>query len=76
MALFDNSDFYSIYEYSKKLIGKSLSEIIPNEIEEMKGKGKLGQLVEKYFFGYAPNSRSEADFAQAGLELKCTPLKS
>lgn len=75
MALFDNSDFYSIYEYSKKLIGKSLSEIIPNEIEEMKGKGKLGQLVEKYFFGYAPNSRSEADFAQAGLELKCTPLK-
>lgn len=54
MALFDNSDFYSIYEYSKKLIGKSLSEIIPTEIEEMKGKGKLGQLVEKYFSDMLP----------------------
>lgn len=38
-------------------------------------KGQLGQLVEEAFFGYKPNSRKEADFKDAGVELKVTPLK-
>ncbi len=73
--LYDSTDIFSIFEYSKQLIGKSLSEVIPNEIYEKHGKGSLGQLVEKYYFGYDWNNRSEADFKDAGLELKCTPLK-
>lgn len=31
-------------------------------------------MVEELFFGYEANSNREADFSEAGLELKCTPL--
>lgn len=73
---YDRTDKWSILEYSKKLLGITLEEAIaPTEIKELRGKGKLGQLVEKYFFGYDINSNQEADFLEAGLELKCTPLK-
>ena len=73
---YDRTNKWSILEYSKKLLGKTLEEAIaPTQIEEFKGKGRLGQLVEKYFFGYDINSNQEADFSEAGLELKCTPLK-
>lgn len=74
--LYDSTSKWSILDYSKKLLGKTLEEAIsPIQIEELKGKGRLGQLVEKYFFGYELNSNQEADFSEAGLELKCTPLK-
>ena len=73
---YDMTNKWSILEYSKKLLGKTLEETIaPTPIQELKGKGRLGQLVEKYFFGYELNSNQEADFSEAGLELKCTPLK-
>ncbi len=36
-------------------------------------KGSLGQLIEKHFFFYDINSKSEADFNEAGVELKVTP---
>ncbi|WP_371811651.1 Sau3AI family type II restriction endonuclease [Flavobacterium sp. M31R6] len=39
------------------------------------GKGNFGQVLEKFYFGYEPNSVSEADFAQIGMELKSSPLK-
>ena len=42
---------------------------------EYKGKGGFGQLVEKFYFGYEPNSSPEPDFPEAGVELKTTPLK-
>ena len=74
--LYDKASKWSILEYSKQLLGRTLEEAIsPVQIEELKGKGRLGQLVEKYFFGYELNSNQEADFSEAGLELKCTPLK-
>ena len=74
---YDKTSKWSILEYSKRLLNKTLEEaIVPNQIEEeFRGKGRLGQLVEKYFFGYDINSNQEADFSEAGLELKCTPLK-
>lgn len=40
-----------------------------------KNKGKLGQLIEEILFNYKPNSRKDADFSSAGVELKVTPLK-
>lgn len=73
---YDENDKYSIWEYSKKLLGKTLDEAvggIPGE--DNSGKGRLGQMVERYFFGYEPNSDMNPDFAEAGLELKCTPVK-
>ena len=38
-------------------------------------KGYLGNLVEKYVFNQEINSRHEADFKIAGVELKTTPIK-
>lgn len=38
-------------------------------------KGGLGNLVEEHYFHYKANSNSEADFSQAGLELKVTPYE-
>ena len=73
---YEKTDKLSILEYSKRLLGKSLEQAIaPDVIEDRKGKGRLGQLVEKYFFGYDVNSNPDADFSEAGLELKVTPLK-
>ena len=74
---YDRTDKVSIWRYSAKLLETTLSSAIyPNQIdEEIGGKGKLGQLVEKYFFGYDLNSNPDADFSDAGLELKCTPLR-
>jgi len=74
---YDKSSRWSILEYSKGILSKSLEEAIcPDVIDEtFKGKGRLGQMVEKYFFGYDINSNQEADFSEAGMELKCTPLK-
>lgn len=36
-------------------------------------KGGMGTLVEECYFGYKANSNAEADFAEAGVELKVTP---
>lgn len=73
---YDKTDKWSILEFSKKLLGKSLEEAVaPDTIDPKRGKGQLGQLVEVYFFGIENNSRQEADFPEAGLELKVTPLK-
>jgi DNA mismatch repair protein MutH len=40
-----------------------------------KGKGNFGQILEKFYFDYEPNSDAEPDFKEAGLELKSSPLK-
>lgn len=74
---YDNTNKWSILEFSKRILSNSLEEAIyPDTIDEsFKGKGRLGQMVEKYFFGYDINSNQEADFSEAGIELKCTPLK-
>ncbi len=37
------------------------------------GKGAVGTVIEESWFGYTPNSISEPDFAEAGVELKTVP---
>ena len=72
---YDYTSKESILEYGRKLLGKSLRELHPEACEYSTGKGRMGQSVEKYHFGYTPNSEAEPDFAEAGVELKCTPMK-
>lgn len=74
---YNPNDKNSVIEYAKKLKGKSLRQICnPNILEHSySGKGNFGQVLEKFYFGYEPNSTAEADFAQIGLELKSSPLK-
>ena len=75
-ATFDKSNPVSIYEFSRFLIGQSLHSLLGDEAiaKSRKGKGGLGQMVEELFFGYEINSNREADFGEAHVELKCTPL--
>jgi DNA mismatch repair protein MutH len=59
------------------LKGETLRQICdPNILEHnYTGKGNFGQILEKFYFGYDPNSKSEADFFEIGMELKTSPLK-
>lgn len=77
MLDYDNTCAESIVEYAKKLKGKSLLEACGETIKDhgYRGKGNFGQLLEKYYFRFEPNSDAEADFYEAGIELKSSPLK-
>jgi len=56
--------------------GKTFKEIDQyNRLQKKGATGALGQVVEESFFGYELNSKSEADFANLGIELKVTPFK-
>ena len=77
----------SIFAYSQKLVGMTFKEILDNDkniddsdrtilyeyYNNIYQKGSLGNLVEKHYFFYEPNSNQDADFKEAGLELKVTP---
>lgn len=73
-AGYDKASVESIYEYAKKLTGKSLAEacFVPAEIANARNRGDLGSLVETFFFEHRPSSNHGPDFPDAGLELKTT----
>ncbi|MBA2176137.1 restriction endonuclease [Halobacillus locisalis] len=85
---YDEKDPISIKEYGEKLIGSTFADVI-REAEtsyELKQetigkvnrpgyKGGVGHLIEKFHFGYELNSNQEADFPEAGVELKVTPYE-
>ncbi|WP_197032335.1 Sau3AI family type II restriction endonuclease [Bacillus sp. UNC41MFS5] len=72
---YDISSSSSIEAFAKKLIGKTFRDVLPEDYKMYEGKGGLGQLLEKYYFLYEPNSEHEPDFKEAGVELKTTPFK-
>ena len=74
---YDPTDKQSIFYYATSLKGSTLrkttgAEKLPGG---KKNKGAFGNAVETYFFKLNQNSDSSADFKEAGLELKTTPLK-
>ncbi len=75
-AVYDKTSSTSILDHARKLLGKSIHDLYPKAAPLNAGKGGLGQCVEVYHFGYDINGISEADFSEAGVELKCTPLKT
>lgn len=64
----------SIFAHALLLTGKSLSEVVnlPENLENLKDRGKLGTLVEKYYFNQQPPNDHNPDFPEAGVELKVT----
>lgn len=70
---------------AKTILSKSLRNVLSVEdihvLEtkigeyELRRKGLLGDLIEKYFFEINPGNISEPDFKIAEVELKTTPLK-
>jgi DNA mismatch repair protein MutH len=71
---FQRDSIESITKHAAALTGHSLADIFPEleDVDNVKMKGQLGNLVEKYYFQLPVNSRSGPDFPEAGLELKVT----
>lgn len=76
--MLDISSADSIIDFAKLLKDKTLRQACGIEIEKhgYKGKGNFGQILEKFYFGYEPNSEAEPDFKEARIELKSSPLKT
>ncbi len=56
-----------ILSKSKEAIGKTFGEIDKNNrIDNLKNKGKLGQIIEESLYEYEINSNANADFLEAG----------
>lgn len=74
---YNPKDKKSVIDYAKLLKGKTLRKVCAPSIlkHNYTGKGNFGQILEKFYFGYDPNSKSEADFFEIGMELKSSPLK-
>lgn len=84
---YDKTSSASIEKYALNLKEKTFRDVLlndPNITDEdrallfeyynnPRSKGSLGQLIEKHFFFYDINSKSEADFNEAEVELKVTP---
>lgn len=68
----------AIIDRASWLTGKSFGQVLsrcvgPVTLDVAK-KSTAGHLIESYF-GISPNSKSEADFVAAGIELKTVPVK-
>lgn len=73
---YDINDKNSIITYAKQLVNKTLRDLCDEKIvTDKKNKGGFGQLLEKFYFLYEPNSDTEPDFKEAQLELKSSPIK-
>ena len=62
----------SVLKRAQEAIGIPMSEIDKTG-RISTGKGAIGTVIEESWFGYSPNSESEPDFPEAGVELKATP---
>ena len=76
---YDATDPASIERYAKRLEGHSLREMLSLEDRTVyqtgRGKGNLGDVVERSYFGIHPGNISAPDFQEAHVELKTTPVK-
>ena len=70
-------DEIELMRQANLLVGRTLREVTClTEVEDTRRRrGVFGNVLEEHYFKIRPNSRAEADFAEAGLELKSTPLR-
>jgi DNA mismatch repair protein MutH len=73
-AQYDKSSIASIYNFAKRLVGKSLGDVLASIETEVnvRDRGNVGTLVEKFYFNHRPPNDHEPDFPLANLELKTT----
>lgn len=66
-----------VFLRARDAIGIPFGQMLKNDtdLDSDLNKGTVGNLIQERHFGYAVNSRSEADFVEAGVELKVTPYK-
>ena len=70
----------SILSRARLLRGHTISQVIDrspleDKPKELKGKGAIGNVVERHWFGIKNNSSPDPDFIDAGIELKIIPLE-
>lgn len=75
--LYNKLNKQSVLNFAKQLKNKTLRTSCDPSIlrHNYSGKGNFGQILEKFYFQYEPNSESEPDFKEISLELKSSPLK-
>jgi DNA mismatch repair protein MutH len=86
---YDASNPLSIEQYAQQLIGKTFLDVINDaklneevktslidQYGNVRRKGGLGILLEEIYFGYKANNDQQADFPEAGVELKATPYET
>ncbi|AEP36492.1 Sau3AI family type II restriction endonuclease [Taylorella asinigenitalis] len=71
---YDKNCYKSRDDYLNKKIVNNSSEV-KQKFDE-KNKGKVGQIIEKCFYGYNLNNKKTADFTNIPLEIKVTPYVS
>ena len=81
---YDKTSPESILQYAKRLEGHTFFDVLEmycthegisldsEQFKNVSAKGQLGNFLEKYYFGYDPNGKQEADFKESGVELKQT----
>ncbi|MBQ7624585.1 MAG: restriction endonuclease [Clostridia bacterium] len=62
----------AVLQRAKEVIGLPL-KTVDKTGRLSTGKGAIGTVIEESWYGYTPNSESEPDFPEAGVELKVTP---
>lgn len=78
---YDDKDVESILDYAGRLTGRTLGEMILDDIVELDiqgdlhSKGYFGQVLESEYFLIENNNLPEPDFGEVGIELKSAPLK-
>lgn len=70
LEAYQSSPYKSYEDFKNKIVSEGLEKEI-----NFKSKGQYGNYIEKYFYGYQPNSDSTSDFNEIGVELKVTPFK-
>lgn len=76
-APYDPKEKSSILEYSAKLEGKTLGEVVDESFFKLKSnnKGSFGSTLESGYFMIDNNNEDVPDFEFLGIELKTTPMK-
>jgi len=76
---YDHTDEESIMARARMLKGKTIGYVEQHSPFDKvdinsKDKGKIGNFVQKNWFGIPVNSSPEPDFEEAGIELKACPI--
>ena len=76
MVSYDKTSPESIEKFAKLLIWKRFADFLPSEFRNKKViKWWLWQVLEQYYFWKELDNKSEADFLEAWVELKSSPIK-
>ncbi len=66
-----------LINFTNKLLNKRVKDVFTDEqinSQNINNKGKLGHLIEKFYFEYDLNNQKSPDFSDIGVELKVSPI--